>query len=987
MAIETDFNKIYGNILERPIKDQIFKTKIAKENWESKYRYGSETPLETFQRAARALASVEKPEEQDYWYWSFLNVLVKIEEIDGELVATGLKSTLGGRILANIGTVFRSTTLINCYVTGGVSNAEIRYNKIIPNTDQVIESVIKTQDTPDSLGNIMLTCLEQSETLKSEGGYGINFDFIRPRGSLIKGIGIKHPGVVSYMKIWDAISECIVKGDNDGYKDILKNYLNIEEGSDLDLKIKKQARKGAMLGALTCSHPDIEEFVRAKQQSGVLTKFNLSVLVTDEFMHAVENDDLFDLKFDSKIYKRIKARDLYDLIMQSNYNRAEPGVLFYDNMQKNNPLDYLGSVNAVNPCIRKGTLVATEAGLRPVEEISVGDAIQTTLGFYPVKNIEIHENCPIYRVTFSDGSFIDVSEGHIFHTQNGSNPEVRKRWDNSVRLKDLKTGDKVRKHPYKFTTNNRTDLTRDIGLLAGLYLGDGYVSSSKGELNISVNLSEDNSYIEQLFNRLGLKFRLDSGNSNDLSGKYIVRTSDGKRDNILELLGLDYSLKTPQKTFPLWWVNTNKDFIAGVIDGLICTDGNINLTGRYPQIRFKNTSKSLHEMFRHMLLLAGADYKCYEGYKAGESHSLAGRKIIRKNDIFEGQFDNDSILRFFDYIGYISHPEKNEKLKEIINTRELCGVRWKTFIESVELVGNDTVYDLYEPISDDWNTSGIVSRGCGEVPGNPVTSTVCLLGSVNLPQYIKKDRTFDLEKYKEDVLIFSRMLDNVNDLTNNPLPRYEWATKNVRQYGMGINGLGSALFMLGIPYNSKEAVEFTNSVNWWKEELTWKASALLAREKGQFPAYNEKFLETNWFNNFTKISDETKNLIKQFGVRNGKTSTNPPLGNCGSLDTKIRFSNGVMSFEDVFKKYGIYLDEPGWHIRDNIDLKVETLLGQKKVLAFFVNGNSSTKKITLESGSLIEGTSDHKVLVKIDDIKAVWKRIGDLEVGDVVISL
>ena len=516
--------------------DKIFKTRLAQENWISKYQYDNETPIETQLRAARALASVEKDQVRAYWEDEFFKTLVNVQLNEDAATAVGLKNTLGGRITANIGTEFNGATLMNCYINGPVYGATLEYKRSIPGTDDFINIKLETEDTPDNLANIILTVLEQALTLKSEGGWGINFDFIRPRASIIKSLGVQHPGVVRYMEIFDKISEIIVMGNTDGYKDILKNYLPEADRvtiKQIGKKLKKMARKGAMMAVLSVSHPDIEEFVRAKQTSGVLTKFNMSVLVDDKFMQAVEDDDFYDLHFNGHTYKRIKARELYDLIMQSTYNRAEPGILFSDNMQRNNPISYLGPVNATNPC--------------------------------------------------------------------------------------------------------------------------------------------------------------------------------------------------------------------------------------------------------------------------------------------------------------------------------------------------------------------------GEIPGNPKTSTVCLLGSINLTQYVRLDRTFDWDAYRKDVAVFARMLDNVNDLTYTPLPQYQWATENIRQYGMGINGLGSALYMMGIAYNSPEAIEFTDQVNWWKEEICWETSAKLAAEKGPFPAYSDKFLETHWFTTFTRLSDQTKELIRQHGVRNAKTTTNPPLGNSSIICDII--SNGI---EPVF---------------------------------------------------------------------------------------
>jgi ribonucleoside-diphosphate reductase alpha chain len=179
----------------------MFKTNLARENWKNKYQYKGETPLETQKRAAKAIASVEKNPEE--WEDKFLNVLVKFDK-NGNPV--GLKNTLGGRITANIGTDFHGATLLNCFVNGEVKNAKISYDRVCPDTDLTIRVEYETESKGDNLRNIMLTLLEQAETLKSEGGYGINFGFIRPRGSIIKSIGIRHPGVIHYMTIWDTVA-------------------------------------------------------------------------------------------------------------------------------------------------------------------------------------------------------------------------------------------------------------------------------------------------------------------------------------------------------------------------------------------------------------------------------------------------------------------------------------------------------------------------------------------------------------------------------------------------------------------------------------------------------------------------------------------------------------------------------------------------------------------------------------------------------------
>ncbi|MFA5484936.1 MAG: hypothetical protein WC260_01680 [Candidatus Pacearchaeota archaeon] len=224
--------------------ENFFKTRIGYENWKSKYQYNDESPLGTFKRIAKVLASKEKNPEQ--WEDVFLKTLLKFNGSE----PIGIKCSTGGRITSNIGTEYNGATLINCFISGPVKNAKIQYTRKNDNFENTTK--IKTPDTGDDLINIFLTVLEQAKTLASEGGWGINFDFIRPRGSLIKGTGVGHPGVVSYMKIFDSVSECIVKGHDDGYVDTLKNYLSKKEMDECIDVINKMPRKGAMMGVLSC---------------------------------------------------------------------------------------------------------------------------------------------------------------------------------------------------------------------------------------------------------------------------------------------------------------------------------------------------------------------------------------------------------------------------------------------------------------------------------------------------------------------------------------------------------------------------------------------------------------------------------------------------------------------------------------------------------------------------------------------------------------
>ena len=159
--------------------------------------------------------------------------------------------------------------------------------------------------------------------MQQGGGIGYDFSTLRPKGAPVKGVGADASGPLSFMDVWDAMCRTIMSA---GY------------------------RRGAMMATLRCDHPDIEAFIEAKREPGRLRMFNLSVLVTDAFMQAVEEDAPWELTFAGTTYKVLPARELWDKIMRATYAYAEPGVIFIDRINRRNNLYYCETISATNPC-------------------------------------------------------------------------------------------------------------------------------------------------------------------------------------------------------------------------------------------------------------------------------------------------------------------------------------------------------------------------------------------------------------------------------------------------------------------------------------------------------------------------------------------------------------------------------------------------------------------------------------------------------------
>lgn len=328
--------------------ENVFTNDFSKQIWEVTYKLPGETCIEdTWKRVAKAVASVESYDLYDIYVDKFYDILKNFKFIPG------------GRILANAGSGLKGASLTNCFVSP------------LPSYDV------------DSIDGITEVLRKQMLTLKSEGGWGLNFSFIRPRGSFIKGIGVRTPGAIKYMEIFDKTSEVITEGPGD---------YQIEFEDSKGKTEKKKIRKGAMMSILDIWHPDIYEFITAKQKPFHLTKMNMSVNVSNEFMDRlikvkslidsnapqseIDEANVWQLRFPDtefvgykkewdgnlkkweskgypvKVYKTTKVTDLWETLMQSTSNRSEPGVLFLDRANETHCANYIDELylRASNPC-------------------------------------------------------------------------------------------------------------------------------------------------------------------------------------------------------------------------------------------------------------------------------------------------------------------------------------------------------------------------------------------------------------------------------------------------------------------------------------------------------------------------------------------------------------------------------------------------------------------------------------------------------------
>ncbi|NCT82419.1 MAG: adenosylcobalamin-dependent ribonucleoside-diphosphate reductase [Comamonadaceae bacterium] len=291
---------IVSNTADLPVQD------ISSEVLIEKYAKGGEqTPDELRERVARALAAAEKPAERAKWAAAFLDAQRR-----GFVPA--------GRIMSAAGTEL-SATLINCFV-------------------QPVGDSIATAE--DGVPGIYTALTEAAETMRRGGGVGYDFSRIRPMGAWVGSTRSHASGPISYMRVFDRSCETVESAGS---------------------------RRGAQMGVLRCDHPDIEAFIHAKDE-GDLRNFNISIGVTDAFMEAVQADGQVELVHKARpsaeqieagayqrgdgqwVYRKVSARELWDQVMRSTYDHAEPGVLFLDRINADNNLHYCETIAATNPC-------------------------------------------------------------------------------------------------------------------------------------------------------------------------------------------------------------------------------------------------------------------------------------------------------------------------------------------------------------------------------------------------------------------------------------------------------------------------------------------------------------------------------------------------------------------------------------------------------------------------------------------------------------
>jgi ribonucleoside-diphosphate reductase alpha chain len=802
--------------------------------WRDKYRLvdgdgnAVDADIEaTFDRVATALANVE-PENREHWLEKFRWAL-------------RLGATPAGRIMSNAGALDykANTSTINCTVSGPIT---------------------------DSMEGILQANLEAGLTLKAGCGIGYEFSTLRPAGAAVSGAGAQTSGPLSFMEIFDRT--CMTVSSAGG-------------------------RRGAQMGTFDVSHPDVFEFIRAKRQDGMLRQFNLSLLITDEFMEAVKADAPWPLVFPIKaktlaeaeskagehpihwklfptqdgyvvndrgevacrVYRIVRARELWDEVMSLTYDYAEPGFILIDRYNQMNNNWYCENIRATNPCVTADTWVHTGTGPRQVADL-IGRPFHARVdgvdhatgpeGFFRTATRDV------VKLTLQDGRSLRLTSGHRLRKITRLTRFQRETaWEQAGRLEP---GDQVLLNDHRSNPAWSGRGTEDEGYLLGLLLGDGTLNRSKGVAVLSAwrprtVAGSDVTGVDAVMTRaLEAAARLPH-HANYRGWSSVGRNNEYRLESAaLKRIAGGLGITPGNKRVTAAVEKTSSDFHIGFLRGLFDADGSVQgQQNKGVSVRLAQSSLPCLEAVQRMLLRLGINSTVYAGRRPAQERELpdgrGGLRAYRCRAQHELVIAGSNLAMFAETIGFVDADKQARLTNRLGNYRRaLNAERFIGVVSAVVADGCEDVYDVQVPGINTFDANGLHAHNCGE-QGLPYYGS-CLLGSINLTRFVRQPFTdkaeFDWATYREVVRVFTRMMDNVVEINGLPLAEQRREITAKRRHGIGYLGLGSAVTLMGMRYGSPEAVAFTEQVTRELAVEGWRVGLELAKEKGMAPILAEE---------------------------------------------------------------------------------------------------------------------------------------------------
>lgn len=808
-------------------------------------------PLETdpgqmMDRVARGIAAVETdPLKREEWEREFRWLL------------DSWKFVPGGRILTAAGTE-QQLTFYNCYV--------------VPSPH-------------DSRKGIVETLSQMMEIMSRGGGVGINLSSLRPQHAYVKGVNGRSSGSVSWGGLYSFVTGLIEQGGS---------------------------RRGALMLILNVWHPDVFNFINSKREAGKITNANISVGLTDAFMEAVEKDADWELVFPDpqapgyeedwdgdieawrrsgrpvNVFKTVRARELWNQLIESAWASAEPGLWFIDRSNKMSNSFYFSRLISTNPCITGDTRIYTGDGLvrardlyrsrQPVEAVidgRFGRAATTSSASHVFRT----GTKQVFRLQTREGYYVRATADHRIMTTRG--------W---VELQNLESGDHIHILNRKGGFGGAGSL--ELGRTLGWLVGDGTLKQDRAVLSF---FGAEKRELAPLF--AGHVNNVVEGTTParraypvgvvEVAGRDEARVQSERLLKVAARYGLtEHKHRVPEAVF--WGT---EEMQRGFLQALFTADGGVqHTTSNGSTIRLASSVVGLLEEVQQLLLNFGVASRIYRNRRPEQQRMMPDGKGGLKSYLCKAQHElmisKQNINRFADEIGFMV-AYKNERLRDVTTarTRGTYAEHFVATVQSITPDGVEDVFDLTEPFTHSFVGNGITLHNCGEQP-LPAFG-ICNLGAINLGKFVK-DKSVEWDELRRAVRAGVRFLDNVIDSTPYFFEENLKQQQRERRVGLGIMGLAEMLVRLEIRYGSDECLAFLDQLGEAIASEAYYASADNAAEKGAFPAFDaEQLLQSGYMQ---AMPEPVRQAVRDKGLRNVTLLTVAPTGTTGTM---VNTSTGV----------------------------------------------------------------------------------------------
>jgi len=821
-------------------------------------------------------------------------------------------------------------------------------------------------DSPDDdIDDIHQTAKEAAQVFQSGGGMGYAFWRLRPYGDAVGSTGGIASGPITFMRTYDQMCETIAQGG---------------------------ARRGAQMGVMRVSHPDVIQFIHAKNKDvslaetlrlndpddythtsfqdaldeareliddegrvpkhlrnaveGHLSNFNISVGITDDFMKAVQNDeeftftnprtgeahiateetkelyDMFGLGDYVEVGEElsIPAEELWDDIVEGAHENGEPGVIYLERVNKQHSFDIEKHpdhrILATNPCVTGDTLISTDRGLVPAEELYEQGVATDVVVDGRLSEDSIKEASSVYKTGEKDVYKLTTEEGYKLRLTADHRVMTDDGW---IEAQDLGAGDTVHIQNRKggFGQHGTAAEGRSLGWL----VGDGHLKH--GEERAVLNFYDEDAEIsETLADDVNEVVREPLGNGNYEIGVNSISRSDDYRGaqaveqrirstrlyEYAEEVGLtETKLQVPDAV-----MRGSEEMARGFLQSLFTADGCVQgSVEKGVSVRLWSSDTDLLDDVQQLLLNFGIASKVYESRKEAGTRELSdgrgGTQAYETKAQHELVIVKDNLERFADEIGFLL-DYKIEALEQRLSeyNRGPYSERFEATVETVDHDGHEAVYDLTEPDTHSFVANGLVVHNCGEQPLEEYEA--CNLGHINLSTLADLeapdwrvwydehgdeydtlanavdaflDDAVDFEEFDRRIEMGTRFLENVVTMSDFPVDKIEQKVREMRKIGLGIMGLAQLYIQLGMEYGSEASNEVARQLMTHINHTSKWTSHELAEERETFDEWDKsKYANPTeyreWFEHQTGL--DADDWEDGFPIRNHNTTTIAPTG-------------------------------------------------------------------------------------------------------------